>query len=99
MSCERTLKWYELLPFFSFVFLRRRCRTCRDTDMPDPFPLAALLRLAVERDGRGTSAIARDAGLQPQAVSRALRDSRETPPRVARAILRACGAAIVLLEK
>ncbi len=29
MSCERTLKWYELLPFFSFVFLRRRCRTCK----------------------------------------------------------------------
>lgn len=29
MHCERALRWYELLPLFSFVFLRRKCRTCR----------------------------------------------------------------------
>lgn len=27
-SCERTLFWYELIPLFSFVALRGRCRTC-----------------------------------------------------------------------
>ncbi|MDP2703683.1 MAG: prepilin peptidase [bacterium] len=28
-KCKRTLRWYELLPLVSFVFLRGRCRTCR----------------------------------------------------------------------
>ncbi len=28
MSCETTLRWYELIPVFSWVALRGRCRTC-----------------------------------------------------------------------
>jgi leader peptidase (prepilin peptidase) / N-methyltransferase len=27
-SCGRSLSWYELIPFLSFVALRARCRTC-----------------------------------------------------------------------
>jgi len=26
--CRRTLRWFELIPLLSFVFLRGRCRTC-----------------------------------------------------------------------
>lgn len=29
-SCGRVLAWYDLLPMFSFVFLRGRCRYCRE---------------------------------------------------------------------
>ena len=28
-SCMRKLMWYELVPLFSFLFLRARCRTCK----------------------------------------------------------------------
>lgn len=28
MSCQNKLRWYELIPLFSFVALRGRCRTC-----------------------------------------------------------------------
>lgn len=28
MSCEHTLKWYDLVPLFSYLFLRGRCRYC-----------------------------------------------------------------------
>ena len=28
-TCNRTLRWYENVPVFSWVFLRGRCRTCR----------------------------------------------------------------------
>ncbi len=29
MSCGYHLKWYDLVPIFSYVFLRGRCRQCR----------------------------------------------------------------------
>jgi leader peptidase (prepilin peptidase)/N-methyltransferase len=29
-SCRRTLRWYELVPVFSFIFLRGKCRVCRE---------------------------------------------------------------------
>ena len=28
-SCSRRLEWFELIPVFSFLLLRRRCRTCK----------------------------------------------------------------------
>lgn len=28
-SCKKTLKWYDLIPVFSFIFLQGRCRQCR----------------------------------------------------------------------
>ncbi len=28
MSCNRTLRWYELIPVFSFLIQRGRCRSC-----------------------------------------------------------------------
>src|SRR3989344_4881292 len=28
MSCQTKLNWYELIPLFSFVTLRGRCRSC-----------------------------------------------------------------------
>lgn len=28
-GCRRSLRWFELVPIFSFVFLRGRCRTCK----------------------------------------------------------------------
>lgn len=28
-SCGKTLKWYELFPLFSYLFLRGRCRSCQ----------------------------------------------------------------------
>lgn len=27
-ACEETLRWYELIPVFSYLFLRGQCRTC-----------------------------------------------------------------------
>ena len=29
MSCKNTLSWYELIPVFSFLFLRGRCKNCK----------------------------------------------------------------------
>ena len=29
-SCRRTLRWYELVPVFSFIFLRGKCRVCQE---------------------------------------------------------------------
>jgi leader peptidase (prepilin peptidase)/N-methyltransferase len=28
-DCGKTLKWYELIPIFSFIFQRGRCKSCR----------------------------------------------------------------------
>jgi len=29
LSCQHQLSWYELIPLFSFVFLRGRCKNCK----------------------------------------------------------------------
>lgn len=29
-KCGRNLEWFELIPIFSYLFLRGRCRTCRE---------------------------------------------------------------------
>ena len=29
-SCGKRLRWYELIPLFSYLFLRGRCRTCHE---------------------------------------------------------------------
>jgi leader peptidase (prepilin peptidase)/N-methyltransferase len=29
-SCGKQLRWYELIPLFSYLFLRGRCRTCHE---------------------------------------------------------------------
>ena len=38
MSCGRRLKWYELVPLFSWLILRGRCGTCRSPISPQ-YPL------------------------------------------------------------
>lgn len=30
MSCNREIKWYDLIPVFSYLFLRGRCRYCKE---------------------------------------------------------------------
>ncbi|OGI73641.1 hypothetical protein A3D42_01430 [Candidatus Nomurabacteria bacterium RIFCSPHIGHO2_02_FULL_41_18] len=29
LSCQKVLSWFELVPFFSFIFLSGRCRSCK----------------------------------------------------------------------
>lgn len=29
MSCNKNIKWYDLIPVFSFIFLRAKCRHCK----------------------------------------------------------------------
>lgn len=29
-KCQKSLKWYELLPIFSYIFLRGKCHKCKD---------------------------------------------------------------------
>ncbi|MFM7087942.1 MAG: prepilin peptidase [Candidatus Paceibacterota bacterium] len=29
LSCSHTIKWYDLIPVFSYLFLRGRCRNCQ----------------------------------------------------------------------
>lgn len=40
-SCGKTLKWYELIPIFSFIFLRGRCKDCHARISPQ-YPLIEL---------------------------------------------------------
>ncbi|HCC05069.1 TPA: hypothetical protein DEP58_02060 [Patescibacteria group bacterium] len=41
MSCGKTLAWYELVPLFSFLFQRGRCRECK-TKLSLQYPLVEL---------------------------------------------------------
>ena len=40
--CDKTLRWYELIPFFSFVLQLGRCRHCRHT-LSWQYPIVELL--------------------------------------------------------
>ena len=42
MSCGRQLKWYELIPVFSFLALGGKCRTCK-TKLSVQYPIIELL--------------------------------------------------------
>ncbi len=42
MNCEYQLKWYDLIPVFSYVFLGGKCRKCR-THISLQYPLIELL--------------------------------------------------------
>lgn len=42
MKCKTELKWYELFPVFSYIFLRGKCRTCH-TKISIRYPLIELL--------------------------------------------------------
>lgn len=41
-SCDQTLAWYDLVPVFSFVFLRGRCRRCK-SKISGQYPLLEAL--------------------------------------------------------
>lgn len=41
-SCSRTLSWYELVPVFSFLGLRGKCRTCK-TQISFQYPFVELI--------------------------------------------------------
>jgi leader peptidase (prepilin peptidase)/N-methyltransferase len=38
VSCGRKLRWFELIPLISYIFLRGKCRTCK-TRIPAQYPL------------------------------------------------------------
>src|ERR1035437_7558616 len=42
MSCQTQLRWFELIPLFSFLSLRGRCRTCQ-TKISIQYPLVELV--------------------------------------------------------
>lgn len=42
MACNTQLKWYELIPLFSYIFLLGKCRTCR-TKISIQYPLIELV--------------------------------------------------------
>lgn len=41
-KCKKQLKWYELFPVLSYVFLKGRCRNCKDKISP-VYPLTELI--------------------------------------------------------
>lgn len=41
-TCDRTLSWYELIPVFSFLSLRGKCRTCK-TQISFQYPFVELI--------------------------------------------------------
>lgn len=42
MACQSRLQWYELIPLFSFLALRGRCKTCK-TQISMQYPLVELI--------------------------------------------------------
>ncbi len=42
MSCQNQLLWYELIPLFSFLTLKGRCRTCR-TKISIQYPIVEFI--------------------------------------------------------
>jgi len=42
MSCMKTLSWYELIPVFSFLFLRGKCKNCK-VKISMQYPIVELL--------------------------------------------------------
>ncbi len=44
--CNHTLRWYELIPVFSFIGLRGKCRTCR-RDISVQYPIVELVTAIV----------------------------------------------------
>lgn len=42
MACKAKLKWYDLIPVFSYLFLRGKCRACKARISPQ-YPLIELL--------------------------------------------------------
>lgn len=42
MSCEHQLKWYDLVPLFSWLFLKGKCRYCK-TKISVQYPLIELI--------------------------------------------------------
>jgi leader peptidase (prepilin peptidase) / N-methyltransferase len=45
MACKAQIKWYDLVPVFSYVFLRGKCRACKAHISPQ-YPLVELLTAA-----------------------------------------------------
>lgn len=46
MRCNTTLSWYELIPVFSFLFQRGKCRSCK-TSISFQYPLVELVTAIV----------------------------------------------------
>lgn len=46
MSCQSRLQWYELVPLFSFLALRGRCKTCK-TKISMQYPLVELITATI----------------------------------------------------